>query len=64
MANVKTRYADVTREAKKALVRAADEAKRSDGFEQEERIFATFRRRAREDVRTLISSGGKSSSHP
>ena len=53
MTNIKTRYADVTREAKRELARAAEKAKETEGYEQEERIFAAFRRRARDDFRPL-----------
>jgi hypothetical protein len=53
MTNIRTRYADVTREEKQKLAHAAEKAKTTEGYKEEERIFAAFRRRAREDFRTL-----------
>jgi hypothetical protein len=59
MADVKKRYGEITRVAKEDLRRAADvtrASKGSYGHSEEERIFSTFKKRAREDYRTLSSS--------
>ncbi|SMH61574.1 hypothetical protein SAMN02982994_5916 [Azospirillum lipoferum] len=53
MTNVKTLYAAHTRTAKKHLAEAASNAKPSAGYEEEERLIARFRKRAREDFKTL-----------
>jgi hypothetical protein len=58
MANVKVRYAQVTRAAKQALTTQKGTAS---GSKEEERLFAKFRSRAREDFRTLTPQAANSS---
>ncbi len=49
MTNVKSLYAEITQAKKEELNRVAQEAKQTGGLREEDRIFNTFRRRARED---------------
>ncbi|WP_156926985.1 hypothetical protein [Azospirillum halopraeferens] len=60
MTNVKDLYAAQTRAAKKHLTEAAGNAKPSAGYEEEERLIARFRKRAREDFKTLRPASSSS----
>ena len=53
MANVKTRYGEVTRAAKEQHRSDAGRVSNSPEAHEEARLFAKFRDRAREDFRTL-----------
>ena len=64
MANVKTRYADVTRAAKlehKSAAQAGSSDRADPAGRKEARLFEKFSSRAREDFRTL---GRTASSKP
>lgn len=61
MANVKNRYAEITKQSKTTLSQAAETAKSRPGGREEERLFAKFRERAREDFRTLNRTVSSSS---
>jgi hypothetical protein len=59
MVDVKKRYGEVTRIAKrgqKVAAQGVDVGPRTQGHAEERRIFSTFKKRAREDYRTLNSS--------
>jgi hypothetical protein len=53
MADIKKRYAAVTQKAQRKVAADEKSAVRNAG---EERIFAAFKKRARDDYRTLASS--------
>ncbi|MER8447622.1 hypothetical protein NKH52_31100 [Mesorhizobium sp. M1066] len=53
MADIKKRYAAVTKQAQRKVAAAE---KSSSPHPEEDRIYATFKKRAREDYRTMGSS--------
>lgn len=55
MANVKTRYAEITRQAKQASPRPTSSGASSPAAAEEARLAAKIRERARSDYRTVSS---------
>lgn len=53
MANIKTRYAEVTRSKKSEISRESSTASNHPRASEVERLASKFRSRAREDFRTL-----------
>lgn len=59
MADIKTLYAEVTRRKQAELDRVASEVSTHPRAADEERLFAKFRSRAREDFSTLHPAGSR-----
>lgn len=55
MANIKNRYAEITRQAKQASPRATSSAASSPAAAEEARLAGKIRERARADYRTVSS---------